>query len=29
MVKIEIEDREELKGLLSAKSYQGTLPEEG
>ena len=29
MVKIEIEDREELKGLLSAKGYQGTLPEEG
>src|SRR4030042_1770073 len=29
MVKIEIKDREELKGLLSAKGYQGTLPEEG
>ena len=29
MVKIENEDKEELKGLLSAKGYQGTLPEEG
>ncbi len=29
MVKIEIESKEELKGLLSAKAYQGTLPEEG
>jgi len=29
IVKIELEKRDELKGLLSAKSYQGTLPEEG
>ncbi len=29
IVKIEIENRDELKGLLSAKNYQGTLPEEG
>ena len=29
IVKMEIENKEELKGLLSAKSYQGTLPEEG
>ena len=29
IVKIDIENRDELKGLLSAKSYQGTLPEEG
>ena len=29
MVKIENEDKEELKGLLSARGYQGTLPEEG
>jgi len=29
MVKIEVENKEELKGLLSAKGYQGTLPEEG
>ncbi len=29
MVKIEIENKEELKELLSAKGYQGTLPEEG
>ncbi len=29
MVRMEIENKEELKGLLSAKAYQGTLPEEG
>ena len=29
IVKIEIENKDELKGLLSAKNYQGTLPEEG
>ena len=29
IVKIEMENRGELKGLLSAKAYQGTLPEEG
>ena len=29
IVKLEIENKEELKGLLSAKAYQGTLPEEG
>ena len=29
MVKMEIEDKEELKGLLSAQAYQGTLLEEG
>ena len=29
MVKMEIEDKEEMKGLLSAKGYQGTLTEEG
>ncbi len=29
MVKIEVENKEELRGLLSAKAYQGTLPEEG
>src|SRR5512142_1140917 len=29
IVKMEIENKEELKGLLSAKAYQGTLPEEG
>ena len=29
IVKVEIGNREELKGLLSAKNYQGTLPEEG
>ena len=29
MVKMEIVNKEELKGLLSAKAYQGTLPEEG
>jgi glycine cleavage system H protein len=29
IVKIEMEDKGELKGLLSAKNYQGTLPEEG
>ncbi|OGP93408.1 MAG: glycine cleavage system protein H [Deltaproteobacteria bacterium RBG_16_48_10] len=28
MVKMEIENKEELKELLSAKAYQGTLPEE-
>ena len=29
IVKVEIENRDELKGLLSAKNYQGTLSEEG
>ncbi len=29
MVKMEIEDKEELKRLLSAKTIKGTLPEEG
>jgi len=29
MVKMEIENQEELKGLLSVQSYQGTLTEEG
>jgi len=29
MVKVEVEDQEEMKGLLSAKAYQGTLTEEG
>lgn len=29
MLKMEVEDKEELKGLLSARAYQGTLPEEG
>jgi glycine cleavage system H protein len=29
IVKVEIQNRDELKGLLSAKNYQGTLPEEG
>jgi glycine cleavage system H protein len=29
MLKMEMEDKEELKGLLSARAYQGTLPEEG
>ncbi len=29
MVKMEVENKEELKGLLSAKAYQGTLTEEG
>ena len=29
IVKMEMENKEELKGLLSVKSYQGTLPEEG
>ena len=29
IAKMEIENKEELKGLLSAKAYQGTLPEEG
>jgi len=28
LVKMEIRDREELKGLLSAKDYRGSLPEE-
>ena len=28
LVKMEIRDREELKGLLSSKAYQGSLPEE-
>jgi glycine cleavage system H protein len=28
LVKMEIQDREELKGLLSSKAYQGLLPEE-
>lgn len=28
VVRMELGDREELKGLLSAKDYQGTLPEE-
>jgi len=28
IVKIAIKDKEELKGLLSAKAYQGSLPEE-
>ena len=28
IVKMEIQDREELKGLLSSKAYQGSLPEE-
>jgi glycine cleavage system H protein len=29
MVKLAILDREDLKGLLSAKDYKGTIPEEG
>ena len=29
MLKMEVEDKEELRGLLSAQAYQGTLPEEG
>ncbi len=29
MVKMELESEDELKGLLSAKAYQGTLTEEG
>jgi glycine cleavage system H protein len=29
IVRMEIEIKEELKSLLSAKGYQGTLPEEG
>ena len=29
MVKIEVENKGEMKGLLSAKAYQGTLTEEG
>jgi glycine cleavage system H protein len=28
LVKMEIQDREELKGRLSSKTYQGSLPEE-
>jgi glycine cleavage system H protein len=28
LVKMEIQDREELKSLLSSESYQGSLPEE-
>jgi glycine cleavage system H protein len=28
LVKMEIQDKEELKGLLSSKAYQGILPEE-
>jgi len=28
LIKMEIQDREELKGLLSAKDYRGSLPEE-
>jgi glycine cleavage system H protein len=28
LVKMEIQDKEELKGLLSSKAYQGSLPEE-
>ena len=28
LVKMEIQDRDELKGLLSAKEYRGSLPEE-
>jgi glycine cleavage system H protein len=28
MVKMEVQDKEELKGLLSLKAYQGCLPEE-
>jgi glycine cleavage system H protein len=28
LVKMEIQDREELKDLLSSKAYQGSLPEE-
>lgn len=28
LVKMEIQDREELKGLLSPNAYQGSLPEE-
>ncbi len=28
LVKMEIQEREELKGLLSSKAYQGSLPEE-
>ena len=29
IVKMELDDKEELKSLLTAKAYQGTLPEEG
>jgi glycine cleavage system H protein len=28
MVKMEVKDKEELKGLLSSQAYQGSLPEE-
>jgi glycine cleavage system H protein len=28
LVKMEIQDKEELKGLLSSEAYQGSLPEE-
>ena len=28
LVKMEIQDKEELKGLLSSQAYQGSLPEE-
>jgi glycine cleavage system H protein len=28
LVKMEIQDKEELTGLLSSKAYQGSLPEE-
>jgi glycine cleavage system H protein len=28
LIKMEIQDKEELKGLLSSKAYQGSLPEE-
>ena len=28
IIKMEVKKREELKGLLSAKAYQGSLPEE-
>jgi len=28
IIKIETQDKEELKGLLSSKAYQGSLPEE-
>ena len=29
MLKMEVEDKEELRGLLSAQAYQGILPGEG
>jgi glycine cleavage system H protein len=28
IVKMEVQDREELKGLLSSKAYQGSLPKD-